>query len=424
VRPLARRVFAAFLPLALLWAAPAGALAPVDYPAAMRLAVEQWSVSQRPSGFLRYGYDFLADIESEKDSMSAENLTRQAGTASALADYVEWTGDARARDTLVALLSALRSTALPIGKSPIQSAIEKTGLLGLPAGRYKLHKLLGQFGLVYRAEGPGRVLSPRRDYGLAYTGATALALLAEVRFVRGGGDDRFAGDRQAWLEALIGLRIPGLGFRQVADSIDHDAYFDGEAWLALAEYHRTFPGDEHAATALAETDGDLLAFYGRGFKRPFFHWGTMAAAARYQDTRDPKFLEFARMLMREFLEAGGKSQNDSNNCALVEGMADGLAAIQLAGEGKSPLANDARAWIAREMDKASRLLVREGQQGLDFPNARVIAPRMKEFAGSFLAGTYSPGTRVDYAQHCVSAMVKIQRNRLLEDSGVPRAPSR
>ena len=263
------------------------------------------------------------------------------------------------------------------------------------------------------------MLSPNRDYGDAHTGATALALLAETRYVRGGGDERFADDRRAWLEALIGLRIPGLGFRQTADSIDHHDYYDGEAWLALAEYHRTFPGDERAAAALAATDGDLLAFYGRGFRRAFFHWGAMAAAARYQDTRDPRFLDFVRMLVRSFVDAGGKSKDDWNNCALVEGMADGLAALRLGGEGESPLAKEAGAWIAREMGKTSRLLIRQGQQGLDYPNARVIAPRMSEFAGSFLAGVYLPSTQVDYAQHCVSAMVKIQRNGLLEGAGLP-----
>ena len=40
-----------------------------------------------------------------------------------------------------------------------------------------------------------------------------------------------------------------------------------------------------AARALAATDDDLLAFYGSGFKRPFFHWGTMAAALTHRSAR-------------------------------------------------------------------------------------------------------------------------------------------
>ncbi len=399
--------------LALCAAAQAFAGGPSDYPAAMRLAVDQWITSQRPSGLLRYGFDFLADTESEKDSTSPANLARQAGAASTLADYLEAGGTAHGRDALVALLTALRENSLPIGKSDLQTLIEKTGLLGLPAGRYKLHRSLHHFGLVYRTEGPGRVLSPSKRYGDAYTGATALALLAEVRFVRATGDNRFADDRKAWLEALIGLRIPGQGFRQTASSIDHDDYFDGESWLALAEYHRTFPHDDRAASALAATDDDMLSFYGNPFRVAFFHWGTMAAAARYQDTKNPRFLEFVRMQMREFLKVRGKAGDDRNNCALVEGMADGLGALVVAGERGSALATEARDWIAREMEKMDRLQIRTGQQAIEYPNARVIAPRMQEFAGSFLEAVSVPRTQVDHAQHCVSAMIKIRRHSLL-----------
>jgi len=386
---------------------------PADYPAAMTLTLERWMASQKPSGFFVYGFDFLEDAESEKDTMSALHLARQAGTAAVLADYQLLTGDTRAHEPLRKLLTALRSHSLPIGKSTLQTFVEDSRVLSLPVGRYKLHAALERFGLLYEKQGAGLVLSPSSDYAQAHTGATALALLAEVRYWRASGDSSFAQSRRAWLEALIGLRIPGVGFRQVPTSIDHTPYYDGETWLAMAEYHRAFPQDSRAASALADADADLLESYGSAFKLAFFHWGTMAASARYRDTRDPKFLQFVTAQMSAFLQRKAEADN-GNNCAFVEGAADGLAALVDAGAGSGDLANKARVWIAREMDKAEKLQIKPGQRGLDFASARVIAPRMSEFAGNFLEGTYLPKTQVDLAAHCVSAMLKIRRNALLQ----------
>ena len=400
------------LTLSVLAGSPAIA-GPTDYPAAMALTFERWMASQRQSGFFAYGFDFLEDAASETDSMSAPQLARQAGTGAVLADYQLLTGDTRAREPLRNLLAALRSHSLPIGKSALQTFIEGSRVLSLPVGRYKLHSALERLGLLYEKHGAGLVLAPSNGYAQAYTGATALALLAEVRYSKATGDSSFADSRRAWLEALIDLRIPGVGFRQVPTSIDHTAYYDGETWLALAEYHRAFPQDSRAASALADTDADLLRSYGSAFKLDFFHWGTMAASARYRETGDPKFFKFVTAQMSAFLQRKAKADND-NNCALVEGVADGLAALVDGGAGSSDLAKSARAWIAREMDKAEKLQIKPGQRGLDFANAQVIAPRMSEFAGNFLEGTYVPRTQVDLAAHCVSAMIKIQRNALLQ----------
>ena len=66
------------------------------------------------------------------------------------------------------------------------------------------------------------------------------------------------------------------------------------------------------------------------------------------------------------------------------------------------------------MDKAEKLQIQPAQRGLQFANVRLIARRMGEFAGDFLGGIYSPRTQVDIAAHCVSAMVKIRRNALLQ----------
>jgi hypothetical protein len=379
-----------------------------DHTLAIGLAVDRWLVVQKPSGFLPYDFNFLEDKESEPHSMSTGNLARQAVTAAVLADYYALTNDPRARPAIEKFLTAFSRHSLPIGKSLIQSLIEKTHLLSMPVGRGKIRNVLERLGLLFDKQGPGKVLSPNMEYSSVYTGTVALALLTELRFAQTSGDAGFSNLRQAWLEALLMLQIPGGGFRGFLTSIDPTPYADGEAWLALAEYHRQFPQDRRVAETLVSVDDSLIKIYGGEFKIDFFHWGTMAAAARYADSKDAKFLDFIKNQTSAFLDR--KQQLASyNDCASVEGVADALATLVSAGEGESELSGRARAWIAREMTKTEGLQIQPGQKELVFANARVSAPRLKEFTGSFLAGSYEPKTQVDNTSHCVSAMLKLQR---------------
>jgi len=378
------------------------------YSREIRLAVDRWLVVQKPSGFLPYGFNFLEDKESEPDTMSIGNLARQAGTAAVLADYYAFTKDPRARPAIEKFLTAFDRHSLPIGKSLTQSLIEKTRLLSMPVGRGKIRNALERLGLLFDKQGPGKVLSPDMDYSGAFTGTVAFALLTELRFAQTSGDVGFSNLRQAWLEALLQLRIPGGGFRKFPTWIDPHHYADGEAWLALAQYHRQFPQDKRVVEMLASVDDSLIKIYGSDFNIDFYHWGTMAAAARYADSKDAKFLDFIKNQTSAFLDS--KQQPTSyNDCASVEGVADALATFVSAGEGKSELSGRARAWIAREMTKTEGLQIKPGQKELVFTNARVSAPRLKEFTGSFLAGRYELRTQVDYTSHCVSAMLKLQR---------------
>jgi hypothetical protein len=381
-----------------------------DFSTPIQLAVQHWLADQKTTGFFPYGFDFLQDKESEQDTLSAPNLTRQAGAAAVLADYYAQTKDPRARPAIVRLLTAFESHSLSIGKRRSQALLEATHVLSLPFGRYKLRNALQEFGLLYQKTGPGKILSPDADYSKAFTGATALALMTELRYVQASDDQRFADLRSAWLAGLVALWVPGEGFRQYPTSIDTTPFFDGEAWRALAEYHRAFPHDHRVNDLLPKVDAALMKNYGGEFKLDFFHWGAMAAAARYADTRDPKFLAFVRAQTRAFLDRRKDGADNDNNCAWVEGLADALGALLSAGEGHSELAGRAQAWVAAEMPKVLRLQIQPKQQDMVFSNARIFAPRLQQYAGCFLAGIYVASTQVDFTSHCVSAMLKLQRN--------------
>lgn len=388
----------------------------MDYSGSIRLSVDRWLAVQRPSGFFPYGFDFLMDKEMEPNALSGPNLVRQAGTASALADYYLLTGDKRARPALEKLLTAFEGHSLPIGKSSLQGIIESSRLLSMPIGRYKIQSALDRLGLLYKTEGEGKVLSPNNDYRQARTGGLALALLTEVRYFKASGDHRFAPLRKAWLEGLLGLRIPDGGFRVTPSSIDSTPYFDGEAWLALAEYNNTFPQDHRAAQALADLDDDLITMYGKSgsaYKIAFFHWGTMAAAARYSHSKEQKFLDFIHLQMREFLKRKEKFTDTHNNCASIEGAADALGVMTMAGEASGELGIRTRNWIDKQMSAIQRMQIQPGQRNIVFSNAHLLAPRLQEFAGAYLGGIYRAETRVDFAQHCVSAMIKKTRSDTL-----------
>lgn len=380
------------------------------YSASMRLAVDHWLAVQEPSGFMPYAFDFLADTAREQGVRSPANLTRQAGTAAVLADYYALTGDPRAAPAIRRLLDAFGDYALPIGKSRTQTLIEKSRVLAVPFGRYKLQAALDRAGLLYQTTGPGKVLSPDGDYSKAYTGSVALALLAELRYSRASGDDRYADLRRAWLEGLIALRIPGDGFRQFPTSIDATPYFDGEAWLALTEYHRAFPQDRRVGELLADVDAALLRKYQGRVRTDFFHWGAMTAAARYADTQDRKFLDFIKAQTLAFLDRRKDRVDYVNNCASVEGVADAMGTLRRAGEAGGALFRRASAWATAEMRKATQLQIQPGQKELVFANSRIVAPRMQAFSGSFRSGLHAADTQVDFTAHCVSAMVKLSRH--------------
>src|SRR5574340_23279 len=403
--------------LALLAFGNDASAAPNAYAEPISLAINHWLRVQESSGFMPYAFDFLEDAAHEQRGMSAANLTRQAGTAAVLADYYAQTGDQRARPAIQKFLRAFGDYSLPIGKSRLQTLVEKTRVFSMPFGRYKIQAALNQSGLLYQTTGPGKVLSPNADYSKAYTGSVALALLAELRYSQASGDTRFADLRRAWLEGLIGLRIPGDGFRQFPTSIDAIPYFDGESWLALTEYHRAFPQDHRVSELLDDLDATLMKKYGATLKTDFFHWGAMTAAARYADTKEQKFLDFIKAQTGAFLDRKKDRVDNGNNCASVEGVADALGALRSAGEENSALFERARKWTEAEMRKTKLLQIQPGQSELVFSKARISAPRMQAFSGSFRSGIYAADTQVDFTAHCVSAMVKPTRHdiKFVED---------
>src|SRR6266567_514721 len=406
------RLMAAALSVAATLHAPgADAAAAPDLPAVMRLTVDGWIASQDATGFLPYGFDFLADKAIEPDRMSDANLIRQTGSAFAIASYYRYTRDARLRDPIRRTLSALSQHSLPIGKGRLQRLVEGMRILSFPVARWKLKTTLDRFGLLYQPSGDGKVVSPDGKYGGALAGTVALALLTELIYSRASGDDSFAELRVAWLNGLLSLRIPGGGFRQDPLSIDDSDYDNGEGWLALAVYCDMYRDDVRAANALSDLDAVLMRRYSENPSMSFLGWGGMAAAQRYRTTHDPKFLAYLRRQGDNFVERyQDRFSSHDNNCAVMEGLAATLAALKASGENDTHRVQEINDWLSDEIAKLPKLQIQPGQQGMALGGeAYLRAPRMADYVGEFLAGVYEPMTRVDAAGHCLSAMVIIER---------------
>jgi hypothetical protein len=369
----------------------------------LRHAVEHLLASQSPSGLFLYDFDFLAGR-----SVDADHIVRQAGTAYILAEYNLHARDPRVRLAIEATLEKLGELSLPIGKSALQSTLERTRLLSLPIGRYKLRAGLERLGLLYRPSGDGKVISLDGRYLTAHTGATAVALLAELQYQQATGDNRFGASRSAWLKGLMSLRIPGRGFKMSPGLIDDTPFYDGEAWFALAYYNEAFPRDDGVARILESLDAYLMTRYANDVKTGFYQWGTMAAARRLKATSNQKFVSFIRGQAQTFLGAPRPNQwRGDNTCSDIEGLATAAVVLRTQGADRE-LLERIEARLNEEIENIRHLQIPPGASRMDLgQGVYLVSPKLRDFSGAFLEGRFRPYTRVDYTAHCVSAMVKL-----------------
>ncbi len=384
----------------------APAIAQVSDQERLRRAVDYLLGSQLPSGFFRYDFDFLAN-----KSVEGDNIVRQAGAGYILAEYYLQSRDRRVRLAIEATLKASAGRSLPIGKSMWQSALEHTGLLSLPIGRYKLRAGLDRMSLLYLPKGGGKIISQDGRYGTAYTGATAVALLAELQYYQATTDNRFGDLRSAWVKGLMSLWIPGRGFRITPDSIDDSPFFDGEVWLALAYHHELFPGDHSVAALLKSLGGYLMKRYASEVSTGFYQWGTMAAARRFAVTSDPRYLSFIRAQAQTFLGAPRRnSWRGDNSCAEMEGLATAARVLRAQKDPDGSLLERLQARIDEEMENNRGLQIPADGARMAFSDGVFLSsPKLREYSGAFLAGKFVPRTRIDDTLHCVSALIKLMQ---------------
>ena len=353
------------LAVAMVAAGLQGCATPDDGGTAMTRAADFMIEVQQPNGLFAYEFNLSEGVWTERD-----NVVRQAGAAYGLAEYFVHTRDPRAGAALRRSLRALSDRSRPLAEGY----------------------------LVASEDGRNRT---------GNTGATALALLAELQYYRGSGDGRFEASRMAWAKGLVFLNAPGRGFYRSAGRPEESHYYNGEAWLALAYLQATVP-DRALARRLEAIDDYMIATYGPTPHIGFFHWGAMAAQVRYEDTGDPRFIDFAAGQSLAYLDdLRPKVKKGSNSCYAVEGLAAARDVVD-ADESRAVIGARLAERIDAEMAKNLQLQIGPTQLATNVGFLRAIG----ELNGAFAAGERRKTLRIDHTQHCLSALVKMDRTQL------------
>ncbi|GBF27734.1 hypothetical protein MnTg02_02793 [bacterium MnTg02] len=339
---------------------------------AMQFAVRHLLNIQDKHGLFVYDYDLKGNEPTGKN-----NVVRQAGTAYGLAEYFVRHPSPEIKIALRRALSALHEISVRYGKSQ------------------------------------AHLVTEMRTVEKAKTGATALALLTEVQYYRATKDDRFKEFRSHWLNGLFAMRLDGKAFRKKPRSRKESPYYNGEAWLALAYYQDTF-SDRETADALAKLDEYLIKKYTAEPEIGFFHWGVMAAAVRYSTTGSAKHVKFIEAQTKSFLDQLRPIPHPkANTCYALEGLLTAFVVLADRPE-SSALQARLKPRIALEVKKNLALQIRPGYKIQPRLGHNSLAPIAADYVGAFLGRSYSDYTRIDYTQHCLSALVKLHTNKKLE----------
>ena len=356
--------------IASLWASPIGA-EPLDsgIPLAVEraaLAAEHLAMSETDNGSFVYEYDFLAGGASSND-----NIIRQAGAGFALAEYLSHSGN----------LAFAERTARALQFYEQQSLQYQGGALVAPAG----------------------------DPAGANPGATALAMLAELFYSEATGDTRFSAMRGQWLNGLKALWLPQGGFARRPGSDAASPYYDGEAWLALAHHQRLFPDHAEGAVLLERADRHFLVHYARAPDTGFLHWGLMAAAVRHQSTADARFSSYSALLAYiQLTRLRPRLSPNANACSMVEGLAATATVLEGVPIHSALLARIA-ARIEAELNKSLQFQILPEQTQINLgPGRFFFDDTLHRRAGAFLNGRFNLKTRIDYTQHCLSALMEYE----------------
>jgi len=305
---------------------------------------------------------------------------------------------------IATVIAALGRQNYAIDRPWSQRAMEWTGLLSFPVLRVSLAGGLSALGLLYSEGGPGLLLAYEGRPATVWTGATALALAAELTYARATGFREFPALRAGWATGLLMRRIPGGGFRDFLRSISADPYVDGEAWLALS----LLAGDDllSLAETMADIDAYMMRTYAGASGEGFFHWGAMAARQRYATTKNPAFPRFVASMLRAILPR--PLSPDENTCPLLEGLAAGLSLLRNAQFADTTLITATEQRIKNELEKNLGLQLRPGQEQIVLGVGAILtAPLVPSQAGAWLFGRYSPRIRLDMTGHCLSALVEL-----------------
>ena len=239
--------------------------------------------------------------------------------------------------------------------------------------------------------GDGQIISEDGTLAGGRAGALALALLAELYHTRATGTDFRPDLRLDWLQGIAAQQLANGGIAQRPGDSSEDSYATGESWLALAHYLDLFPKTAEAEAVLVPLEALVMEKYLATSDRMFAHWGMMAAAQR-----------LASGFIREMVPVTNPT---ANACAILEGLAAAAGAV--ANGGDPALAIELRARLDHDLPVSLALQIEALQTQVSFGADRFYEdPKLANFVGAFRNGHYILRTRIDFTQHCLSALLR------------------
>jgi len=385
--------------------------APLDDQARMGITADYLGRAQLPSGLFPYDYDFATGLAEDMSDVSGLNIVRQALAVFGLVQYLQLHDSRQVRETVARALQAFAERSLPIGKGRVQSLLEHAGAYN----RWRLWNVLraplDSAGLLYVPGGQGALVSGNGSYERAWPGATALALVSELWYRRLTNDARFAPASERWAHGLVAMHVPDRGLREAPHYLSESPYVNGEAWLALVEYSLAFPNDHSVARTLSELEEYLIRRYRGAPSLHFYHWGAMAAARRWETTREPRLFGFIREQADWYLQqVAPRTGEPGNSCVAVEGLSTAYRVLRTELDEQDPLMVKLRTQIERSMTHNRALQIQPGQESFKLATGvEVHSPLFALNAGAFMASSAQARVQIDWAGHCLSALARLQR---------------
>lgn len=315
---------------------------------------------QKSNGSFKYEIDFITGKYSKEN-----NIVRQAGVGYALGEYYSYSKDKKIKKTLRNAIKRYENESI----------------------NYKKGSLLSYKGKASKAK----------------IGATALALLSELQYSKTSGDNRFSDIRSKWLNGIISLYKDGAGFYSSPKSYSESPYFNGETWLALATYNKYYPNNKRVKNLLKKLDPYMMSRYSKKLDKGFFHWGLMSASKRYEATKNSKFLKFGIQQAKLYFDYRPKAVENLNSCYFAEGIGSLLIQMEKANINKD-FQKDLKARLEDEMKKNRSFQI--ASDTIIMNGIKLKSKTIKNHKGGFRNGLYRPQSRIDFTQHCISAMIK------------------
>jgi len=370
-------------------------------------AVDQLVRTQLTSGLFPYDFDFTTGNETDMGNIEGINLVRQTGAAFALGEYLTHFDHGPARKTLKVFLKNSISNSLPVSKGYTQRTLEWLGFYNRWQLWHSLRQPLYKMGLLFSKQGSAQLVSTGNDYERAWAGATALSIIAAIKYHEATGDTQFNDAINHWKDGLLALKVPRRGFREAPHFLTENPYVNAEAWLAFAELERIFPGDDDSKAFLSELDQYMIQTYGNNHNQRFYSWGMMAAVVRAEVTGDERFTDFIYRMTKFYLDV----QNDTNlpnynSCASVEGLATFVAFMHEQGREKDPLVLRASDYVVQIMDINRKLQI-DKRTVEALPNGKRFVEKLKDHRGAFIMSLKEPLMQVDLTQHCLNTMLRM-----------------